>query len=275
MSVTMAIILGVIQGIAEFLPISSSGHLALMHNFFGVSDKNNLAFDILLHLATLFAVCIVYRKDVWLIVKGFFTLIKKLFSGEIKKGLDYGEKLFVMLVIASIPLIPIVLIKDKVEYLSEISWVIGILLIINGIMLYISDKLSKNEETLQRSDLQKPFFIGLFQVFGVLPGISRSGSTITGGLFFGLNRQDAVKFSFLMSIPAIIGACVFELPEFFSTKISEEMVLPLIAGVITAAVVGFISIKILQYIAKYSSFGIFSIYCFFIGITAIVADILK
>lgn len=274
MTLIEAIMFGIIQGIAEFLPISSSGHLALAHNFFGVNSENNFAFDVFLHLATLLAVCIVYRKDVWQIIKGFFTLLKKLFTGQIRKGLDYGEKLFLMLVIATIPLIPIILIEDKVDYLNDISWVIGLLLIINGIMLYLSDKLSKAQEKLTDSDFQKPFFIGLFQVFGILPGISRSGSTITGGLFFGLNRQDAVKFSFLMSIPAILGACVFKLPDFFTVGVSSEMITPMIAGAITAAIVGFIAIKLLQYIAKNKSFGIFSIYCFFVGITAIVADVL-
>lgn len=279
MSILEAIIYGIIQGISEFLPISSSGHLALAHNFFGVSDKSYLAFDVLLHLATLLAVCIVYRKDVWLIIKGFFTLLGKLFSGKIfksnvRKNLKYGEKLFLMLLIATIPLVPISFLADRVEYIQKYSWVIGLLLIINGGMLYISDKFAKHKETLMQSDYQKPFYIGLFQVFGILPGISRSGSTITGGLVFGLDRKDAVKFSFLMSLPAILGACVLKLPDFFSEGMTEELVLPCITGAVTAAIVGFLAIKLLQYIAKNKSFGIFSIYCVIVGITAIAADIL-
>ncbi|PKM62336.1 MAG: undecaprenyl-diphosphate phosphatase, partial [Firmicutes bacterium HGW-Firmicutes-21] len=206
MNLIEAVIYGIVQGVAEFLPVSSSGHLALAHNFFGVEGEGDIGFVVLLHLATLLSVCIVYHKDLLLIIKGFFTLMKKLFTGKIiigkkNQALEYGEKLFIMLVIASVPLVPMSLLADRVEYISQYSWVIGMLLIINGGVLYISDKLIKKQEDLKNSDYQKPFFIGLFQVFGVLPGISRSGSTITGGLFFGLNRQDAVKFSFLMSIP--------------------------------------------------------------------------
>jgi len=269
-----------VQGIAEFLPISSSGHLALGHNLFGAEESNYLPFDVLLHLATLVAVCLVYYRDVWLIIKGFFTLIKKLFTGRLfgkglREKLNYGEKLFVMLLIATIPLIPISLLTDKVENIQKVTWIIGLLLIINGLMLYLADKMNTGNDDIKKSDLQKPFYIGLFQVIGILPGISRSGSTITGGLFFGFNRQDAVKFSFLMSIPAILGACVLELPDFFSTGISTEMIKPCVAGAISAVIIGFLAIKLLQYIAKNKSFGIFSIYCIFIGITAIAFDLLK
>jgi len=280
MTVAEAIIFGIVQGIAEFLPISSSGHLALGHNLFGAEESNYLPFDVLLHLATLVAVCLVYYRDVWLIIKGFFTLIKKLFTGRLfgkglREKLNYGEKLFVMLLIATIPLIPISLLTDKVENIQKVTWIIGLLLIINGLMLYLADKMNTGNDDIKKSDLQKPFYIGLFQVIGILPGISRSGSTITGGLFFGFNRQDAVKFSFLMSIPAILGACVLELPDFFSTGISTEMIKPCVAGAISAVIIGFLAIKLLQYIAKNKSFGIFSIYCIFIGITAIAFDLLK
>lgn len=280
MTVLQAIIFGIIQGIAEFLPISSSGHLALAHNFFKINDDNGFAFDIFLHLATLIAVCAVYHKDVWLLIKGFFTLTKKLFTGKIKlngkikQNFEYGEKLFLMLVIASIPLIPAALIEDKVEYISEYSWIIGVLLIINGGMLYISDKLSKNAESLENCDYQKPFYIGLFQLFGILPGISRSGSTITGGLFFGLNRQDAVKFSFLMSIPAILGACILKADDIIEFGLSGDLLMPYLAGAVTAMIVGFFAIKILQFIARKNGLSVFSIYCFIVGITAVVASIL-
>lgn len=280
MSVLQAIIFGIIQGIAEFLPISSSGHLALAHNFFKINSDNGFAFDIFLHLATLISVCVVFRKDVWLLIKGFFSLLLKLFTGKIKFGKNamqtfaYGEKLFLMLVIASIPLVPAALIEDKVEYISNYSWIIGLLLIINGAMLYISDKLTKSNESIAECDYQKPFYIGLFQLFGVLPGISRSGSTITGGLFFGLNRQDAVKFSFLMSIPAILGACVLKLGDFVKVGMSSDLIKPYLAGAITAMIVGFFAIKILQLIARKNGFSVFSVYCFIVGITALVVGIL-
>ena len=136
MSILEAIFYGLLQGVAEFLPISSSGHLALAHNFFGAEDGGYLAFDILLHLATLLAVFIMYRREVLQVIVGFFTLMGKLFSGKLKKEpFAYGEKLFLMLCIATVPLVPMVILADYVEAVNGISWMIGLLLIFNGFML--------------------------------------------------------------------------------------------------------------------------------------------
>lgn len=272
-----AVLYGLLQGIAEFLPISSSGHLALAHNFFGAEDAQYLAFDILLHLATLLAVLIMYRKEVLLVIKGFFTLMGKLFTGKLKKGgepLEFGERLFLMLCISTLPLIPIALLSDYVAALNGMSWLIGILLIINGGMLYLSDRLAAGKITLEKAGWLRPLVIGCVQMFGVLPGISRSGSTITGGRFCGLTREDAVRFSFLMSLPAILGACVLELPDFFAGGIESEMILPCIAGSLTALIVGLGAIKLLQFFSKRKGFTVFSIYTVLIGTAAIAADLL-
>lgn len=278
MSILEGILYGLLQGIAEFLPISSSGHLALAQNLFGAADtegNEHLAFNVLLHLATLLAVCTVYRKDVWLVVKGFFSLIKKLFKRKLNlKRLDYGEKLFVMLVFATLPLIPAILVKDWLEAVSSVSWAIGLLLIINGLVLFISDKLASNRFSLSKSNPVKAFYPGVAQVFGLLPGISRSGITITGSLLGGFERKDAVKLSFLMSVPAILGASILELPDFFKDGIPAENALPFIIGAIVAAVSGFGAIKLLQYIAKNKGFSYFSVYCFAVGLFAIIADII-
>lgn len=277
MSIIEAILYGLLQGIAEFLPISSSGHLALAQNLFGASGiegNDYLAFNVLLHLATLAAVCTVYRKDVWLVIKGVISLCKKLFTGKLDfKKLEYGEKLFIMLVFATLPLVPAVLIKDWLEAVSSVSWAIGLLLIINGAVLFISDKLSKGCATLKRSAPVKAFFPGVAQIFGLMPGISRSGITITGGLLGGFKREDAVKLSFLMSIPAILGASVLEIPDFFKNGIPSENILPFVIGAIVAAASGFGAIKLLQYISKNKGFAYFSVYCVAVGITAIIADI--
>ncbi len=278
MGVFEAIIYGIIQGIAEFLPISSSGHLALAQNIFSANTENadHFAFNIALHLATLVSVCVVYRKDVLALIKGCFSLIKKLFTGKIKSGLDKGEKMFLMLCVATLPLVPVKLLglDDAVEALSGFSWAIGILLIINGIMLVISDRLRDGGITAENGGFLRPLGVGVMQaLLGVMPGISRSGSTITGGKIFGFSREEAVRFSFLMSIPAIIGACVVELPEFFEKSVGIEMLAPVLAGAVTAAVVGFFAIKLLQYLTKNKSFTFFAVYCIVIGVAAIVADI--
>lgn len=277
MSVIKAIIYGIIQGIAEFLPVSSSGHLALAQNFLGENTENGFAFNIALHFATLISVCVVYRKDVIMLFNGFFSLIKKLFTGKLKQGLDKGEKLFLLLCVATLPLVPVKLLglDDTVEALSGISWIIGCLLIFNGIMLIISDRIKSGNYTTENCGFVRALGVGVVQaLLGVMPGISRSGSTITGGRVLGFSKEDAVRFSFLMSIPAILGACVFELPDMFAEGVGAEMLLPLIAGAVTAMVVGFFAIKLLQYLTKNKSFTFFAVYCIAVGATAIIADIL-
>ncbi len=276
MGILEAIIYGIIQGIAEFLPISSSGHLALARNFFGTETEMGFTFDIALHFATLVSVCVVYRADILMLVKGFFSLCKKLFTGRLKQGLDKGEKLFLMLAVATLPLIPVKLLglDEVVEELGTISWAIGALLIFNGIMLLVSDRLPQKSFTAENGGWFRSFGVGIVQaLIGIFPGISRSGSTITGGRIFGFSREEAVRFSFLMSIPAILGACVLELPDMFGEGMSTEMLIPVLAGAATAAVVGFFAIKLLQYLSKNKSFTVFAVYSLIIGITAIIADL--
>lgn len=276
MGIFEAIIYGIIQGIAEFLPISSSGHLALAQNFFGTQAESSFTFNIALHLATLVSVCIVFRNDVLMLIKGFFSLAKKVFTGKLKQGLDSGERLFLMLCVATLPLIPVKLLglDNAVEALSGISWAIGILLIINGTMLVVSDRLKSKNVTAENGGFMRPLGVGIMQaLIGILPGISRSGSTITGGRVFGYSREEAVRFSFLMSIPAILGACVTELPDMFEEGVSASMLVPVLAGAVTAAVVGFFAIKLLQYLSKNKSFTFFAVYCIIIGAVAIAADV--
>lgn len=277
MGILEAIIYGIIQGIAEFLPISSSGHLALAQNFFGTEAESSFTFNIALHFATLISVCVVYHKDVLSLIKGFFSLIKKLFTGKLKKGLDSGERLFLMLVIATLPLIPVKLLglDEAVEALSGISWAIGCLLIFNGIMLIVSDKIKIGSESAESGGYLRPLGVGIMQaLLGIMPGISRSGSTITGGRILGYTREEAVRFSFLMSIPAILGACVVELPDMFSENFDAEMLIPVLAGAITAMVVGFFAIKLLQYLTKNKSFTFFAVYCIIVGAVSVVADLI-
>ncbi len=274
MTVIEGILMGLLQGVAEFLPISSSGHLALAHLFFGANEFST-SFDILLHLATLFAVFIAYHKDVFMLIKGFFTLAKKLFTGKLKQGLDYGEKLFLLVCVGTLPLVFALLVEDKVEALKAYSWAIGGLLIVNGLMLFVSDRIKRLNGRAADMKYSSAVKIGILQMFAVLPGISRSGSTITGGLLCGLDRKEAVKFSFLMSIPSILGAAVLKLPSFVSEGIAMGQILPITLGALTAFVVGIASIKLLQLVAEKNRFGYFSIYCVIVGIAAVVIGFIK
>lgn len=275
MNVLEAIIYGIVQGIAEFLPISSSGHLALVQNFFGTkSAEQFFTFNILLHFGTLIAVFIMYYKDIACLFVGFYQLCRRPFVKEKGKKLGKEEKLFLMLCIATLVLVPAALIDDAVKALASYSWAIGVLLLINGVMLFVSDRLNKASESLESSSLLRGLYIGLFQLGGIFPGISRSGATITGGLFNNLKREDAVRFSFLMSIPAILGANVLELFDVGGDFFAEVGVLPCLVGMLVAIVSGVFAIKLLQFFAKKNSFTPFAIYSVVIGATAIIADII-
>lgn len=275
MGILEAIIYGIVQGVAEFLPISSSGHLALAQNFFGTSSAEEFfGFNVLLHFGTLIAVFVMYSKDVLNLIKGFFALCARLFNGRCKDKLASHEKLFLMVCAATVILVPAAVFSDYVEELANISWAIGVLLIVNGFMLFVSDKLNKGEHSLENSTVLRTFYIGVFQLFGILPGISRSGSTITGGLLNGLNRKDAVRFSFLMSIPAILGANVLEIFGSEGDFFGGIGVIPCLVGMLAAALSGMLAIKILQFFANKKSFTPFAVYCFIVGAASIIGDVL-
>ena len=274
MSIIEAFILGLIQGVSEFLPISSSGHLAITGRIMGFNPEadNLLSFNILLHVATLVAVFIVYKNDIWEMIKAFFGMIKDIFTG---KGLRLKEflyrRLIVMLIVATIPAtIAAFVLGDIIE--SPALWQIGIFLMITAILLFLSEKLAGGNTSLEEMSSKRAFGVGCFQALGTLPGISRSGSTIVGGLFCGLEKKTAVRFSFLMSIPAILGALVLDIKDIFSVSSQTISFLPVVVGMITAAVSGYFSIKFLLKLVEKSKLSYFSIYCTLAGIVAIILN---
>ena len=275
MDIFTSVFLGLLQGLTEFLPVSSSGHLAIAQNFFGFESEQSVAFAVMLHLGTLAAVFIMYSSDIFLLIKGFFTLAAKLVTGRIRKcPLETGERLFLMLAVATIPLLPAALLEDHVTSLSAVSWAVGLLLILNGGILFLSDRLSAGNVTVDGLGPKKALFIGLIQMVAILPGISRSGSTITGGLFAGLKREDAVRFSFLLSLPAILGANILKLPELFDDPSFSAGLPVMAAGVAAALLSGIAAIKLHKYIAENKRFTVFSVYCIIAGTVTVVADLL-
>ena len=274
MSVLEALILGLIQGVSEFLPISSSGHLSIAGTLMGMNPEadNLLSFNILLHVATLAAVFIVYRNDIWEMIKAFFGMCKDLFTG---KGLRLKEflyrRLIVMLVVATLPAVVAALfLGDIIE--NPQLWQIGTFLIITAILLFLSERLSGGGINLENMSVKRALCVGCFQGLGTLPGISRSGSTIVGGLFCNLDKASAVRFSFLMSIPAIMGALVLDIKDMISSQSQTLSLLPVSVGMITAAISGYFSIKFLLKLVEKSKLSYFSIYCVVAGIFAIILN---
>ena len=274
MTIIKALILGLIQGISEFLPISSSGHLSIAGKLMGFDPEADslLSFNILLHVATLAAVFIVYRNDIWEMIKAFFGMCKDIFTG---KGLRLKEflyrRLIVMLVVATIPAtVAAFVLGDIIE--NPQLWQIGIFLIITAILLFLSEKLAGGNTDLEKMSSKRAFGVGCFQALGTLPGISRSGSTIVGGLFCGLDKKTAVRFSFLMSIPAILGALVLDIKDIFTAPSQTLSFLPVAVGMITAALSGYFAIKFLLRLVEKSKLSYFSIYCTLAGIFAVILN---
>ena len=274
MTIIKALILGLIQGVSEFLPISSSGHLSIAGRLMGFDPEADslLSFNILLHVATLAAVFIVYRNDIWEMIKAFFGMCRDLFTG---KGLRLKEflyrRLIVMLIVATIPATVAAFVLGDIIENPEL-WQIGIFLIITAILLFLSEKLAGGNTDLEKMSSKRAFGVGCFQALGTLPGISRSGSTIVGGLFCGLDKKTAVRFSFLMSIPAILGALVLDIKDIFTAPSQTLSFLPVIVGMITAAVSGYFAIKFLLKLVEKSKLSYFSIYCTLAGIFAIILN---
>ncbi len=272
-----AVILGIIQGLAEFLPISSSGHLALAHEFFNMLDPEQFpAFDIMLHLGTLVAVFIAFYKDIIPLFPAFFTMCRKFFTGKRYRH-DYTptERFVFYVIIATLPLVVLALtpLKDYVETLATYPIVVGSVLLFNGLVLIISDKLSSGHVDEKKANWKNAMLVGLCQACAIVPGLSRSGSTITGGLFQNYKREYAVKFSFILSIPAILGANILNIGDVVSSGNNDWGIY--IVGAITAAVFGLAAIKLLVYISKKATFSYFGYYSFAVGAFSIVYSLVR
>ena len=285
MELLKAIILGLIQGIAEFLPISSSGHLAIFKNVLGFDTDTGLLFDVLLHLGTLAAVFVVFYKDIWELIKEGFAIIgqffKSVFGCLFKKAkwqpvVTTPYRRFVMMVIVStIPTgIMGILLEDAINAASATLIVPGILLLINGIQLLISDRLPDGKLTEADAPYGKAAIVGIAQGVATFPGISRSGTTITACLACGFKREFAVKYSFIMSIPAILGALVLELFDFSTEMLSGSDMVNYLAGTLVSAVVGYVCIKTMLVIVRGKKFKYFAYYCFAMGAFAVLFSIL-
>lgn len=284
MSIIKAIILGIVQGVTEFLPISSSGHLSLFQHFLNVDGEGSLLFSVLLHLGTLIAIFIVFHKTIFELVVDAFGLVKDIFTGKFKfKQLQGKKKMLVMFVFSCIPLLLLLIpvgndlkLMDVLGGLSEDDSILveGFCFLFTGFLLLTSTYISKKKTLNREVNTLDAFAVGLAQVFAAgFPGISRSGSTISTGMICGVSKEYMVEYSFILGIPAIIVANAVELKDAVETGAQLEL-LPTIVGVIVAAVVGVACIKLLQWILKKDMWKYFGFYCLVIGIFTIICSAL-
>lgn len=287
MSILQAILLGIVQGIAEFLPVSSSGHLAIFQNIFDIQLEGGMFFDVMLHLGTLVAIFMVYRKDICkMILEALRMAYDLVQNGKIyldnrrndsarryKKIVHNNYRKFVVLVLVST--IPTGIIglaaKDLVELATRTLIVPGVCLILTGILLLVADFSEDGRKVPRDVSYSNGFLIGIAQGVATLPGLSRSGMTIVACLLSGFDRRFAVKYSFIMSIPAVLGATILELKDIGSEKITAGLVGNSILGAIVAGLVGYVCIKTMLVVVRKKKFKGFAIYCFLIGAIAIFA----
>jgi undecaprenyl-diphosphatase len=253
MEILHAFVLGMVQGLGEFLPISSSAHLIITPWLFNWTDPG-LAFDVALHWGTLIAVLLYFWQDVILIIKGFFHSLSKS-TRDLQNNIY--QKLAWLLIIASVPGAIIgKLLEEQAEHAFRNPLLIAITLSVMGLVLLIADRLGEKVKNLNHITWVNAIVLGLAQAAAVIPGVSRSGATITAGLFQGFKREDAARFSFLMSIPIIAGAGLLKLPDILHATNHT----PLIVGFISAAIFGFLSIKFLMKYISNRSYALFTWY---------------
>lgn len=302
MNIFEAIVLGAVQGLTEFLPVSSSGHLAIFQHFFGLND-NNLFFNVMLHIGTLTAVCAVYWRLFLRLIKSFFMILKKIFTGKFKwSEMDADENLVMMLIIGLLPLFLLFLpigggmkIKDLADKWNSDGYLIitAISLLVTSFLLVIGINANRKTTILYKSHGKlradgagrrklnpvDAVFIGLFQaVAAIFPGISRSGSTLTAGELRKINKQRALDYSFVLGTPAIIAAALLEGKDALfpadGSAVSIEF-FPTLIGIITSAIVGFLAIRLFKWLLSTNRMYYFVLYTAGAGIICLVISIIE
>ncbi|GAB6146264.1 undecaprenyl-diphosphate phosphatase [Desulfocicer niacini] len=275
MEIYQGIILGILQGLTEFLPVSSSGHLALGQSFFGITEPT-LFFDVSLHMGTLLAVIVVFFKDIKGMILALVALFKQLFSGQdtgsmIKNNEEIRFALFI--IVGSIPTAFMGLgLKPYVDTLfSSISFV-GCMLLITGTFLWMTRTVSSPGDGIMGFGVKRALLVGLCQGMAVIPGISRSGATISAALFSGIDRETAARFSFLLSIPAIVGAMILSLKDFIEYG-SAINITATLCGTLIAFAVGYGALVFLLRIVKKGRLHLFAPYCWSLGTLAIIIGV--
>ena len=276
MSLLSAILLGLIQGVTEFLPISSSGHLAIAENLLHMSGSSEVPgfFDVLLHLGTLFALFIAYWSDIRDMVIELFYGVRDLAQRSTPTPAPPARRLILLIIVGTLPLFAVLPIKDAVESLSGNMYFVAGALLVTGCLLFASDRVRPGRKTEKSATLLDVLLVGVAQAIATCPGISRSGTTITAGCFVGFDRRFAVRYSFLMSIPAILGANILSLKDAVTDIIWADVPVYLV-GVAVAAAVGYVCIRLLKMIADKGKFGFFAYYCWAVGIVTLILTLVQ
>lgn len=275
MNLFTSLLLGIIQGLAEFLPISSSGHLALAQHLLGVNTEVPAFFDVLLHLGTLLAVLVAYWGDVVEIVQEFFRGVGDVVHGTTPTPVPPARRMILLIIVGTLPLFAILPIHKKVQALGDSMVFIGMALVVTGFLLFACDLVHRGHKTERSATLLDALLVGVGQALATMPGVSRSGMTISAGCFLGFERSFAVRFSFLLSIPAVLGANILSLKDALEAGVDWAAVPVYLAGVVASAVVGYACIRLLKLIAQKGRFGGFAYYCWAVGLLTLLLNLFR
>ena len=286
MTFIQSVFLGIIQGITEFLPVSSSGHLSILRNLFGIQTDGGLLFDVMVHLGTVIAICVVFRRDVLRMIGETIRMVSDIWANgsvlihnkkekdarRYKKILHNNYRRFVVMVLcATIPTAVIgYAARDLVTLASDSLLAPGIGLILTAVFLIIADVSENGKKIPKDISFTNSFLIGIAQGISTLPGLSRSGTTIAACLISGYDKRFAVKYSFIMAIPAILGAACMEIGQAFSGGVSLSQFFIYLAGAVTAGVVGYFSCRKMLTIVRKKKFRGFAVYCLILGSISII-----
>ena len=259
-----ALILGLLQGVTEFLPVSSSGHLVIMQHYLGLG-RPLVFFDVALHTATLVVVLIYFRGDLGSIIGSLIKLKLHHSRGILER------KIFYLIVVGTIPTVILGLIlRVWANLLFTRVGLTSAMLIITGIILCVGEKTKRSGRGIKEMGIMDAFLIGLMQGIAIIPGMSRSGATISTGLLRGINKELSFRYSFLLSIPAILGALTLSLKDALTEKIFPPQLLPWIAGVLSAFVAGYLSLVLLRKTVVKGKLSLFAYYCWILGIGSLI-----
>ncbi|MEZ3455274.1 MAG: undecaprenyl-diphosphate phosphatase [Oscillospiraceae bacterium] len=271
MSIIEAILQGILQGLTEFLPVSSSGHLSLFQHFTGLDGEGAVTMTIVFHLGTLAAVFIAFWDKIKKLIFEAFRMLKDIFTGKFKwKTMNPERRMIMMIIVSILPLFGFYIFRDFFERLSSDSDIIveGVAFLYTSALLFMSMKYGKGCRTAGETTVPAALTIGVFQGIALVPGISRSGSTISAALFTGMKREDAVEYSFILGIPVILAGAVVKLGEASSAEISANFV-PLLVGFVVSAIAGYFAIRLIKMLVVNDKFHVFAWYTLALGIAVI------
>ncbi|WP_298502923.1 undecaprenyl-diphosphatase UppP [uncultured Methanobrevibacter sp.] len=273
MDIIQAIIIGIVQGLTEFLPVSSSAHLVFIQNILGV--ESSLAFDTFLHLGSLLAVLWFFRGDIIKMILSWISSLRDILQGRFREGFqeDPYKRLAWYVILATIPVGLVgLLFEDAVDSLfAGALYVPAFFLFVTGTILYLSQRMVSGNINLKNVSARQSLFMGLGQACAILPGLSRSGTTIAAGLVIGLDKEFAAKFSFILSIPAILGAFLLQAKDIGGAM--DANFLPVILGFVAAFIAGYAAIKWMLELIQKRSLDIFAFYCWIVGIVVFMGSI--